>query len=93
METDRDSKPLPALDAWGHSGHVGNPWHAFRRLHITLMSTRVSLFDLRAQAGHAQLSTTQKYVAPSMVNRTAAVEAAQDNVVPITSAPARKAAG
>jgi integrase len=82
-----------ALDAAGHGGHVGNAWHAFRRLHLTLMSTRMSLFDLRAQAGHAQLSTTQKYVAPSLVNRTAAVTAAQDNVVPITSAIERKAAG
>ena len=35
--------------------HTGNAWHAFRRLHSTLVSRRISLFDLRAQMGHADI--------------------------------------
>lgn len=68
--------------------HFGSLWHAFRRLHITLMSERLSLFDLRAQAGHAQISTTQRYVLPSIEKRRQAVEGAQAKVIPI-----RRAAG
>lgn len=57
--------------------HQGNAWHAFRRLHSTLMSTRMTLFDLRAQMGHADIRTTQRYVASDMDARRDAVRDAQ----------------
>jgi hypothetical protein len=43
--------------------HTGNAWYAFRRLHSTIMSRRMSLFDLRVQMGHAGIQTTERYVA------------------------------
>jgi integrase len=57
--------------------HEGNAFHAFRRLHSTLMSQRLSLFDLRAQMGHADIKTTQKYVAANLDNRRDALRDAQ----------------
>jgi len=64
--------------------HAGNAWHAFRRLHSTLMRSRMSLFDLRAQMGHASIQTTQRYVADDIAARTEALREAQAaNVVPI----------
>lgn len=64
--------------------HEGNAFHAFRRLHSTLMSERMSLFDLRAQMGHADIKTTQKYVAVNLDNRRDAVRDAQaEKVIPI----------
>jgi len=62
--------------------HSGNVWHAFRRCHLTLMSHQVSLFDLRSQAGHANISTTQRYVAQDLGARTLAVEGMQAKVLP-----------
>ena len=51
-----------AMDAAGLS-HTGNAWHAFRRLHSTIMSRRMSLFDLlRVPMGHADIQTMQSYV-------------------------------
>ena len=42
---------------------AGFGWHTFRRLHLSLMSKRgLSLFELRKQAGHANIRTTQNYV-------------------------------
>lgn len=61
--------------------HAGNAWHAFRRLHLTLMSSRMSLFDLRAQAGHTDIRTTQKYVAGGMESRAEALRVAQGGKV------------
>jgi integrase len=66
--------------------HTGNAWHAFRRLHSTLMSKRMSLFDLRAQMGHADIKTTQKYVATPVDARAEALAAAQANVIPFKKA-------
>jgi integrase len=66
--------------------HTGNAWHAFRRLHSTLMSKRMSLFDLRAQMGHANIKTTQKYVATPVDTRAEALAAAQANVIPFKKA-------
>jgi integrase len=64
--------------------HEGNAFHAFRRLHSTLMSKRMSLFDLRAQMGHADIKTTQKYVAGDLDARRDALRDAQDEkVIPI----------
>ncbi len=41
----------------------GFGWHSFRRLHLSLMSKRgLSLFELRQQAGHADVRTTQRYI-------------------------------
>jgi integrase len=51
---------------------AGFGWHTFRRLHLSLMSKKLSLFDLRHQAGHADIRTTAKYVADDRVARTAA---------------------
>ena len=48
-----------ALDDAG-AYHTGDAWHAFRRLHSTLMSRLMSLFDLRAQMGHADIKTAQQ---------------------------------
>ena len=64
--------------------HEGNAFHAFRRLHSTLMSERMSLFDLRIQMGNADIKTTQKYVAGNMDNRRDALRDAQaGKVIPI----------
>jgi hypothetical protein len=41
----------------------GFGWHTFRRLHLRLMSKRgLTLFELRQQAGHADVRTTQRYI-------------------------------
>lgn len=61
---------------------VGNGWHAFRRLHLTMMSKRLSLFDLLRQAGHTNVKTTALYVTDDMAARRDAVKDAQ-KVVPI----------
>jgi integrase len=79
-----------ALDGAGLY-HAGNAWHAFRRLHLTLMSQRMSLFDLRAQAGHAKVTTTQRYVTPDLGARTRAVEGAQ--AASVVSIQSKRAAG
>ena len=64
--------------------HEGNAFHAFRRLHSKLMSKRMSLFDLRAQMGHVDIRTTQKYVADDLDARRDAVNDAQaEKVIPI----------
>lgn len=62
--------------------HAGNAWHAFRRLHLNLMSKRLSLFDLLAQAGHSDVRTTQLYVGDDLGARHDAVREAQ-KVIPI----------
>ncbi|HXS97168.1 MAG TPA: site-specific integrase [Candidatus Limnocylindrales bacterium] len=52
----------------------GFGWHTFRRLHLSLMQTRgLTLFDLRRQAGHASVRTTQEYVMDDIQRRAAAV--------------------
>jgi integrase len=54
----------------------GFGWHTFRRLHLSLMALNgLSLFDLRQQAGHADLRTTQKYIADDVNRRAEAVKA------------------
>jgi integrase len=53
----------------------GFGWHTFRRLHLSLMNKRgLSLFDLRRQAGHADIRTTQRYIAADAGARVQAVE-------------------
>lgn len=48
----------------------GFGWHSFRRLHLTLMAQRgLSVFDLRQQAGHADVRTTQLYIADAVEAR------------------------
>lgn len=74
-----------ALDGAG-ARHEGNAWHAFRRLHATLMRSRMSLFDLRAQMGHADIKTTQKYVTSEVGERAAALAVAQARVIPFRKA-------
>lgn len=70
-----------AMDA-AEMYHTGNAWHAFRRLHLTLMSRNMSLFDLRAQAGHTDVRTTQRYVQSEIGTRADALRSAQGKVVP-----------
>jgi integrase len=53
----------------------GFGWHTFRRIHLTMMRQRVSVFDLRAQAGHADVRTTQRYIADDVEVRAQAVAA------------------
>jgi integrase len=61
----------------------GFGWHSFRRLYITLMQQRgLTLFDLRRQAGHADVRTTQKYIADDMTRRQQAVQSLP-KIVPI----------
>lgn len=43
--------------------------HTFRRMHLGLMSKKLSLFDLRHQAGHADIRTTAKYAGDDQVER------------------------
>jgi integrase len=62
--------------------HPGNAWHAFRRLHSTIMKKRMSLFDLKTQMGHADIKTTQKYVGTPVEERAEALAEAQGKVVP-----------
>jgi integrase len=62
--------------------HTGNAWHAFRRLHSTLMRKEMSLFDLRAQMGHADVRTTQRYVDSPISDRADALASAQSKVIP-----------
>ena len=50
----------------------GFGWHSFRRLHLGEMSTRVNLFDLKQQAGHASIKTTQGYIPDNLARRAAA---------------------
>ncbi len=48
----------------------GFGWHSFRRLHLSLMSKRgLSLFELRQQAGHADVRTTQRYIVDERAGR------------------------
>lgn len=55
--------------------YPGFGFHTFRRLHITLMQRQgLSLFDMRLQAGHGNIKTTQQYVADDLGNRRRAVE-------------------
>ena len=54
----------------------GFGWHTFRRLHISMMSRRgLSIFDLRHQAGHADIRTTQRYIADDQSERERAAKA------------------
>jgi integrase len=54
----------------------GFGWHTFRRLHLSLMDKRgLSLFELRRQAGHADVRTTQGYIADDFAARKKAVGA------------------
>ncbi len=49
---------------------AGFGWHSFRRLHLSLMSKRgLSLFELRQQAGHADVRTTQRYIVDERAGR------------------------
>lgn len=64
----------------------GFGWHTFRRLHLSLMQNRgLSVFELRQQAGHADVRTTQEYIADDLANRAAAVKGLP-KVVPIRKA-------
>lgn len=52
----------------------GFGWHTFRRLHLSLIQSRgLTLFELRQQAGHADIRTTQGYIADDGAKRSAAV--------------------
>jgi integrase len=52
----------------------GFGWHTFRRLHISLMDKRgLTIFELRQQAGHADIRTTQRYVVDDAQARQKAV--------------------
>jgi len=54
----------------------GFGWHTFRRMHLTMMRQRgLSVFDLRQQAGHADVRTTQRYIADDVAERARAVAA------------------
>jgi integrase/recombinase XerC len=54
----------------------GFGWHTFRRLHLSLMSKRgLSLFELRQQAGHADVRTTYRYIADDLSSRAEAAKA------------------
>jgi integrase len=66
----------------------GFGWHTFRRLHLTLMSQRegLTLFDLRLQAGHASVRTTQEYIVDDADRRAEAVKALPFLVRPAKSA-------
>jgi integrase len=56
----------------------GFGWHTFRRLHLSLMQRQgMSLFDMRRQAGHGSVKTTQMYVADDLGERSKAVESMQ----------------
>ena len=49
---------------------AGFGWHTFRRLHLSMMDQRgLSLFELRRQAGHADVRTTQRYIADDVGRR------------------------
>lgn len=50
----------------------GFGWHSFRRLHLSLMSQRLTIFELRHQAGHADVRTTQRYIADDVARRSQA---------------------
>lgn len=53
---------------------AGFGWHTFRRLHLSLLQSRgLTLFELRQQAGHADIRTTQRYIVDDGAARTAAV--------------------
>lgn len=55
--------------------YPGFGWHTFRRLHLSMMDQRgLSLFELRRQAGHADVRTTQRYIADDVARRAAAAE-------------------
>jgi len=63
----------PKMDRLGIK-FPGFGWHTFRRLHLTLMRQRgLSIFDLSRQAGHADVRTTQRYIADDVEERAAAV--------------------
>jgi integrase len=51
----------------------GFGWHTFRRLHLSMMRGRLSVFDLQRQAGHANIRTTQRYIADDLTARGEAV--------------------
>lgn len=54
----------------------GFGWHTFRRLHLSLMNRNgLTLFDLRRQAGHADVRTTQRYIVDDLEQRTEATNA------------------
>jgi integrase len=51
----------------------GFGWHSFRRMHLGEMSTVMTLLDLKNQAGHASIKTTQKYIPKNLARRAVAV--------------------
>jgi integrase len=51
----------------------GFGWHTFRRLHLGEMSTKMTLFDLKQQAGHSSIKTTQRYIPDDLARRAVAV--------------------
>ena len=54
----------------------GFGWHTFRRLHLSLMNRAgLTLFDLRRQAGHADVRTTQRYIVDDLGQRAEATNA------------------
>lgn len=66
----------PIMESLGIK-YAGFGWHTFRRLHLSLMSKRrsgLSLFELREQAGHADVRTTQRYIMDDKAGRTAAMK-------------------
>jgi integrase len=48
-------------------------WHTFRRLHLGEMSLTMTLFDLKQQAGHGSIRTTQKYIPDNIARRATSV--------------------
>lgn len=71
-----------AMKESGHV-HLGNLFHAFRRLHANLMKKGMSDFDLQKQMGHSDIHTTRLYVSDDLQGRKDALKEAQANVVPI----------
>jgi integrase len=61
----------------------GFGWHTFRRMHLSIMQHRgLSIFDLRRQAGHTDVRTTQEYMADDLSTRKKAV-GGMPKVIPI----------
>lgn len=63
--------------------HKGNLYHAFRRLHADLMKKNLNRFDLKAQMGHASITTTELYLSDDLTARRDALSEAQSKVVEI----------
>lgn len=63
--------------------HKGNLYHAFRRLHADLMKKSLNRFDLKAQMGHASITTTELYLSDDLTARRDALSEAQSKIVSI----------